>query len=78
MYKDNSGHYPEWANFSNLFEDTSTALQLMLNGAYIGGYFSVVTAVRPNNIVLEFGISKEQQQSIVLRMMLKHLINLEK
>ena len=50
MYKDNSGHYPEQANFSNLFEDTSTALQLMLNGAYIGGYFSVINAVRPNNI----------------------------
>lgn len=50
MYKDNSGHYPEWATFSNLFEGTSTALQLMLNGAYIGGYFSVVNAVRPNNI----------------------------
>ena len=50
MYKDNSGHYPEWATFSNIFEGTSSVLQLMLNGAYIGGYFSVVNAVRPNNI----------------------------
>lgn len=63
MYKDNSGHYPEWATFSNLFEDTSTALQLMLNGAYIGGYFSVVTAVRPNNIGI--GIWNKQRTAAI-------------
>ena len=63
MYKDNSGHYPEWATFSNLFEGTSTALQLMLNGAYIGGYFSVVNAVRPNNIGI--GIWNKQRTAAI-------------
>ena len=48
-YSNPSGHLPQWATFSNLFEGTFTALQLMLNGAYIGGYFSVVNAVRPKN-----------------------------
>ena len=63
MYKDSSGHYPECATFSNLFEGTSTALQLMLNGACIGGYFSVVNAVRPNNIGI--GILSKQRTAVI-------------
>ena len=60
-YSDPSGHLPQWATFSNLFEGTSTALQLMLNGAYIGGYFSVVNAVRPKNI----GIWNKQRAAAI-------------
>jgi len=63
MYKDSSGYYPEWATFSNLYEGTSTALQLMLNGAYISGYFSVINAVRPNNIGI--GLWSKQQAAAI-------------
>ncbi len=63
MYVDPSGHYTEYSIINDIYQHTTSILQLLVNGVYVGSYFSVVNAVRPNNIGL--GIWNKQRAATI-------------
>lgn len=55
--KGNQQKFIDWFNFSNCFDLTATLFQLIIGGAAIGGQHAVLTAVRPDNIGVVYGVT---------------------